>query len=284
MALGSLLEQAGLDDALIKKALKDQYHVVEDIPFLKPNGWMRSSKFPTVCPREEVLCSRLKKNRTWKINTDLKLIFDHGHALHARLQDHILPDIGVLRGKWICNTCGTMHEGMVGEDAPVTSWAVARPETCQSCMSSDSDFRFHEVKFCDDEHRISGHCDGFLDIPPLPGLGVLEAKSIKPGWQIQNTPKLEHAIQLQTYMWLTDTQWGIVLYWIKGDNGLGALVEHFVERDEDTIDGIKTTLKSIWEGVGGGAYPDRICPDDKCPRAKGCPVVKECFSSETNEF
>jgi hypothetical protein len=285
MALGSLLEQAGLDDSLIKKALKEQYHVVEDIPFLKPNSWMRSSKFPTVCPREEVICTRIKKKREWKISTDLKLIFDHGHALHARLQDHILPDIGVLRGKWICNGCGTMQGGPVpDDDSPVSSWAIARPDECESCGVLGTDFRFHEVKFYNDEHRISGHNDGFLEIDPLPGLGVLEGKSIKPGWQIQNTPKLEHAIQLQTYLWLTDLQWGIILYWIKGENGLGALVEHFVERDEETIDGIKATLKSIWTGVNGGAYPDRICPDNKCPRAKACPVVKECFSSETDEF
>jgi hypothetical protein len=278
-----LLDDAGLDDAFITKALKEKFKVTEDIPYLKPTSWMRSSKFPTICPREEVICTRIKKERTWAISTDLKLIFEHGHGLHARLQDHILPEVGMLQGKWICNGCGLLQGGPVpDDDSPVESWAIDRPENCEECYATD--FRYHEVKFYDEEHRISGHCDGFLNIPPLPGLGILEGKSIGPGWQIQNVPKMEHVIQVQTYMWLTGLQWGIILYWIKGNPGMSGIVEHFVERDENSIDAVKANLRSIWDGVDGGPMPGRICPKKDCPRAKKCSVSKECFSEDHNEF
>lgn len=279
----SLLDWAGLDDNLIKTKLKEEYKKTEPVYPLKPDSWVRSSKFPMMCPREEVICTRLQKQREFVISTDLSLIFQHGHGLHARLQDHILPSLGILHGKWICNMCGTMQGGPVpDDDSPVDSWATDRPDSCEECYAAD--FRYHEVKFYNEEHRISGHCDGFLSLPPLPGLGILEGKSIGPGWQIENVPKLEHVIQVHEYMWLTGLQWGIILYWIKGVNGLGGLVEHFIDRDEETIDQIKLNLKSIWDGVGGGALPDKICPKQDCPRAKKCDVAKECFSEAFNDF
>jgi hypothetical protein len=84
-------------------------------------------------------------------------------------------------------------------------------------------------------------------------------------------------------MWLADLQWGIILYWQKGENGVNALVEHFVERDEDTIDNIKSTLKSIWGGVAGGDLPIRVCEKYDCKRSKGCVVRDKCFGKLENE-
>lgn len=275
MSIGGLVEIAARSGASLKKLLKDNYKVVEDIPYLMSDSWIRSSGFPSICPREEVLCATNKVPRTWAISADLNLIFQHGHGLHHQLQNDIMPAIGVLRGKWVCLGCGVMHGGPVPEGVRVEEWAEARPDECPDCSSSE--FTFHEAHLIDEEHRISGHCDGFLIMEGVPGMGILEGKSIKAGWEVQNVPKLDHVIQLQTYMWLADLQWGIILYWQKGENGLNALIEHFVERDEDTIDNIKSTLRSIWDGVDGGPVPDRICETYECKRAKGCAVKDACF-------
>jgi len=275
MGLGSLVENALKSGASLKKLIKEDYAVVEDIPYLVKDSWVRSSGFPMLCPREEVLCSTHKVERTWEINADLNLIFQHGHGLHHQLQNEILPSVGVLRGKWVCQGCGAMHGGPVDPKARVETWAEPKPEGCPDC--SGKEFLFHEVKMFNEDHRVSGHCDGFLELDGVPGMGIVEGKSIGQGWQVQNVPKLDHVIQLQTYLWLADLQWGIILYWQKGVNGVGALIEHFVERDEDTIDNIKATLKSIWNGVETGELPDKVCETSTCKRAKSCAVRNQCF-------
>lgn len=275
MGLGDLVEKALRSGTSIKKLLKEEYKVVEDIPFLENNSWIRASGFPALCPREEVLCSTLKVHRTWEISADLNLIFQHGHGLHHQLQNDILPELGILRGKWICQSCGAMDGGPVDPNVRVETWATARPDKCANCTGEE--FRFHEVKMFDEDHRISGHCDGFLVLNGLPGMGILEGKSIKSGWQVQNVPKLDHVIQLQTYLWLADLKWGIILYWQKGENGVNAFIEHLVERDEGTIQNIKSTLKSIWNGVDGGPLPEKVCETYDCKRAKSCPVRDACF-------
>ena len=135
-----------------------------------------------------------------------------------------------------------------------------------------------EVEFFDHNIRLKGHTDGFLALPGFSKMGVLEAKSIKPGWTIKNVPKLEHAIQLHEYFLLTGLEWGVILYWIKGENGLDAFVEHFVERDEDTIARIKANVRGIRSGIMGGPLPDRVCASADCPRAQSCVVSDPCFA------
>lgn len=266
----------------LKKLIREKYTVVEEVPWLTRRSWIRASGFSMLCPREEVLCSIGKVKRERRISPDLNLIFQHGHALHARLQDHILPAVGVLRGKWICVGCGTMYGGHVEDGVPTEEWAVARPSEPCSCGSEK--YNFNEVRFVNEEYRIAGHTDGFLSLPEYhPGLGVLEAKTIATSWQISNVPKLEHDIQAQVYMWLSGCEWGVILYWVKSENGLGGLVEHFIERDEGTIDRIKAVLRSIWEGIETENLPDRICASDDCKRAKACAVKNICFSMDSGE-
>jgi hypothetical protein len=276
-----LVEIAARSGASLKLLIKEDYKTVEDVPFLLADSWIRSSGFPSLCPREEVLCANDKVPRTWEISADLNLIFQHGHGLHHQLQNEIMPAIGVIRGKWVCLGCGGMHGGEADRTVRVETWAEERPASCPGCESTA--FTFHEVQMLNDEYRISGHCDGFLEMEGVPGMGILEGKSIMAGWEVQNVPKLDHVIQLQTYMWLADLQWGIILYWQKGENGIRCLIEHFVERDEDTIDNIKSTLKSIWDGVDGGDLPEKLCEKYGCKRAKSCVVRDKCFGKLTDE-
>src|SRR6202035_532691 len=98
-------------------------------------------------------------------------------------------------------------------------------------------FQYVEHHFINDEHKITGHPDGFLVLPGLAGMGVLDAKSAggKSAWEIKSAPNIGLVIQAQLYLWFTGCQWSKILYWVKAENGLEALVEHHVERDDDTI-------------------------------------------------
>lgn len=279
----TLTESITVARGTIKDLIKERFGIEEDVPPLRREDYLRSSGFPMVCPREEVICTLSGKVRKNRISPDLHLIFEHGHGLHSRLQDNILPAIGVMRGKWICNGCGVMQGGVEAgapEDwsRPIEEWAIPYPDECEDCESTS--FRFHEIDLISEEYQITGHCDGFLELPGAPGLGILEGKSIGPGWTVVDAPKLDHVIQLHIYMWLTGLQWGVILYWQKGENGVHAFIEHIVERDEDTIDSIKTQLKSVWDGIDTGKLPERICSTQACPRAKECSSAKECFKLE----
>jgi hypothetical protein len=274
MALGSLV-QAAASSTSLKKIIQAQLASVEDVAFLTAESWVRASSFPEICPREEVLCSIQKVGRKREVSADLALIFEHGKALHNQLQNSVLPAISLLLGNWSCLRCGA-HCGRK-TDEPVEQWAVPRPERCTHCEGTQ--FHYHECRLESREYQIQGHPDGFLRIPGLPGLGILEAKSIssKGAWEVRNVPNLNHVIQAHIYMWLAGLQWAKVLYWDKGSHGLNALVEHTIECDDETVDRIKTTLRELWAGIRTGSLPERVCADADAPRARSCAVRKPCF-------
>lgn len=277
MIPASALVRNAASSTSLKKIIAEFMEEVEQVPWLESESWLRASGLSEICPREEVLCSLDKVPRQKKISSDLKMIFEHGKALHNQLQNSVLPQIGVILGSWSCTECGQRFGTKT--DGPVDSWAVKRPDRC-SCSSTS--FLYHEVFYGNKEYRIGGHPDGFLSIAGLEGLGILEAKSISPNgaWEIKNVPKLEHAIQAQIYMWLTGLTWTKILYWDKGTNGMNALTEHTMERDEETIETIKGLVREIQEGMAGGPLPERICVSKEAPRACTCAVAGPCFAKE----
>ncbi len=277
MALGSLV-QAGTGQTSLKKILQGNMASVETVAFLTAESWVRASSFPDLCPREEVLCSIRKVERKREISSDLALILEHGKALHHQLQNSILPSVGMLYGEWSCLRCGLRHgKKPEGPDRhAVTTWAIVRPERC-SCGSSR--FQYYETLFESLEYKIQGHPDGFLYIHGMPGLGILEAKSIsqRGAWEVRNTANLSHVIQAHIYMWLSDLKWAKVVYWDKGSPGMSALLEHTIEREDDVLDRIKKTLSELWAGIKTGRLPDRICQRPDAPRACKCVVQAPCF-------
>ena len=307
MALGNLVAQA-VSSTNLRKILQTRYALVEEVApltaeswmrgskfltglgiftasSLASESWMRGSKFPEICPREEVLVSVAKLTRKREINPDFYLTLEIGKALHHQLQNSILPGAGVLMGEWECCRCGA-HYGIMKRDKPIEQYAVKRPDQCSRCEQTDAGFRFHEYSFRNEEYRIEGHPDGVLCIPGMNGLGLLEAKSIsaKGAWEIRNVPKMDHVIQSHIYMWFTGLTWTKIVYWDKATFGMSALVEHTVERDEETIDRIKGTLLTLWKGIESGVAPaTRVCANAEAPRAKDCVVCQPCFESPAEE-
>jgi len=282
MALGALAEIiTSANSGSLKALIRESYATVEEVSWLTVDSMVRGSKFPEICPREEVLISVNELVRKREISADLFLILEAGKALHYQLQNSILPRLGVLLGEWQCEGCGTKYGQKDEEALKVDQYAIKCPYQCEQCGSSD--FKFNEYSFVNKEYRITGHPDGFLAIQGIEGLGVLEAKSIseRGGWEVRNVPRLDHAVQAHIYMWMTDLKWAKVLYWDKAAVGESSLIEHTLERDEDTISEIKKTLMDLWEGIRTKKAPRyRICAGSDAPRAEKCAVGKECFSEE----
>lgn len=268
----------------LKQLLEAGFREEQVVPPPTADSYFRVSKISSVCAREEVLCAQHEVTRRETLDAKTLLIFLHGTSLHWGLQNIALPAIDVLYGIWKCMSCGTTH-GSVEKGKPLNETVSLRPTKCAKCGSSaaqrgDQVFQYVEHHFVNDEHRIMGHPDGFLQLPGLPGMGILEAKSIggKNAWEVKKAPNIGHVIQAQIYMWFSGLKWARVLYWAKGENGLEALAEHHVERDDDTITNVLGTIGSIRSGIKSGILPERICATDDCPRANMCAVTKKCFA------
>lgn len=268
--------------SLIRSALPEE----RSKPPLTKDDWIRVSGLAMLCAREEVLASRLGITRPDNIDADLMVIFEHGHGLHWDLQNRILPLTQTLYGRWLCGSCGTYHGGEAEWEAPVKGFVesqILRPNTCPNCgapMTSDNSL-YYEQWIKDPKYRLAGHPDGFLRLAGMPGLGVLEVKSISPrgAYEVRNCAKLDHVVQAQCYMWMTKCRWGKVLYWDKGTVGMKGLIEHTIEYDEDHVEAIQNLVRDIWTGVEDeeSKLPERICASPDCKRADECHCVEACF-------
>jgi hypothetical protein len=259
----------------IKRIVNEQYTRKRMKASLLEQGRVHVSSLGDLCPRQEVIAARTKTPRPDEVDVDLNLTFAHGHGMHWALQNEVMPSLGeVFVGQWHCKMCGR-NQGGWGDLIP-------RPKQCEVCeQPGEKCMEYFELRFENTEHRISGYTDGFLEIPGADGYGVLEGKSISDfrAKDVRDVPDMSHVIQLQTYLWMTDLKWGVILYWNKG-SFRNPLIEHYVERDEDTVEQIKLTLKDLWSGIETGVLPARICTSPDCKRAEGCPLVKQCFACE----
>jgi hypothetical protein len=281
MSLGALIE-AVVSSTSLRKIIEVGCATVEDVAPLAADSWMRASSLPNICPREEVFVSINKLVRKREIDGDTFVNFAVGKGIHSELQNSILPLTDVLLGEWECSRCGA-HYGIQKPGQRVSEYAIKRPIGCIRCEDPNQTFRFHEYSLTNSQYKLTGHPDGILSIPGITGLGVLEAKSISPkgGWEVAHTPKLDHALQAHIYMWMLDLTWAKILYWDKGIYGLAGIIEHTIERDDDTIEALKGVLTELWDGLRLQRPPtSRICAHAEAPRAKGCVAVIPCFAEE----
>jgi hypothetical protein len=279
MALGDVVAANAATQGSLKQLIRLRLVEENKVSWLgtEQRDRLRVSELADLCPREEVLAASLKHMRHRTVDADLSMIFAHGTALHWVLQNQVLAETGALVGIWRCIGCAKEYGKL---EVPFSaSVLVHRPEKCE-CGSDE--FLYREQFFYDKEYNIGGHPDGFLVLPGFPGKGIVEAKSIssKGAWEVRQTPNMGHAIQAHCYMWLTGCQWAKILYWDKGGHGTTALVEHTLERDEETIESIKTTIRTIWNGIKTEIPPERICTTPSCPRASKCSLKTVCFEEK----
>lgn len=279
MSLANVLRDATGSGSILKVISETFVRDAEKPPLDPLAGYLRASSIPSLCAREEVLCTLRNVVRADKVDLGLNLTFLHGTSLHWGVQNELLGPAGVLYGTWKCNGCLKLY----GEHIPgarVEDWSSVRPKVCIHCDKTD--FTYVEHKFVDHGLRLTGHSDGFLVLPGLPGMGVLEVKSIgeRGGREIKQAPQIGHIVQTHVYMMFTGFKWGKILYWIKSETGVNSLVEHHIDRDEETINLVRDLVRSVWSGMEAKTLPNRICANSTCSRAKACQVSRLCFADE----
>ena len=281
MSLGTLVKEVtGLQS--IKGLMVKSYKEERKTPPLKweDDSFVRASGFADMCPRAAVIASLNDIITTDKTNSELLLIFAHGTALHWILQNNVMPKIGILLGEWICLSCGKLY-GKPEGTKPLLDTIVKQPEKCTTVGCKSVEFYYKELHFKDNEYRIAGHPDGFLEIQGMPGLGIFEAKSCSglSSMKVQKNPYMSHIAQVNIYFLLTGLKWAKILYWNKEENGINAFTEHTIYRDEEMIDLIKEQLTKLWQGIKTKTVPEReICDAIDCSRAKLCNVKDICFN------
>jgi hypothetical protein len=291
----------------LKEKIEDLASVSEPVyPLKYGERLFRSSAFATLCPREEVLAALGNVIRKNKNDSSAMFNLALGTGVHQAFQSEMLPRLGLLLGSWKCENSCEFHQkdgkfsythawqtrtvvdtinvnlGPGPEEPNLIVELSLKPEKCVLCGGSV--FQYTEQFFKNKAFGITAHPDGFIKNPWVQNptdddIGVLELKTIgKTGSkEVKNAPKFEHIIQVQIYMWLTGLKWAVILYWDKSIYGTDGLIEHKIERDEDSIEAIKKTIAEVWMGIETGVLPARICSTETCSRASDCSLAKQCF-------
>lgn len=207
----------------------------------------------------------------------LQLIFDEGHAIHAKWQRYF-QEMGVLYGRFTCTSCSfTMFD--IG------------PTTCPNCNRDTVEYR--EVTLVDDSLRIAGHTDGWIK-----GIGndtLIEIKSIGPGtirsespgliydangdfmeaWKNINRPFSSHILQGQVYLELMkrmghDVNEIVFIYELKANQ---AYKEFTVKADYELVRHVFDGAKFVVDSVESNTEPD--CTNNPGGTCKQCDPYKE---------
>ena len=277
----------------------------------------RMSGLEKLCPRMHVLALRdgippesLDAEKRWILGT--------GTAFHRQFQEDYLQTLGdVFQGWWRCRRCGSMHHGEKLEGMLPYGW-IPKPKLCMGPVchklgeQEHCDFEYVELGFWNDEHRISGHCDGVL-VWAEDDIELLELKTINErGFtyvdpMLGGKPKSGHVIQCHGYLWGaegTGAERVRVVYIKKSYEAMAqVLCEHVVKKRPEHIESIKKMLKDSAEGVqqvveylrlkleaeGEGLeappespVPDRLteCGKRSDSRARYCPAKSACFKKK----
>lgn len=274
MVLATIVEEHLAQPDNLRSLILSSYCEQRQVPPLGPDSFLRASEFGSICPREEVIVSRknLTRKRDRAANDMLQML--QGSGLHWAIQNILLPQVCDFLGVWRCISCGKTY----GDGTNVPHSLRSRP---LSCTCGTQEFLYREIVIKNEDFRISGHPDGFLILEGYPGVGIIEIKTIGAGWEVKQCPLMEHVIQIQIYLWLTNLEWGKILYWDKKVQGEDSIIEHHVVRDPDTIEELKEQARSIWTGLDASKrLPDRVCANSQAPRAKKCSVTEPCFANE----
>ena len=275
----SLVPNTRLLDSLMKTM-----ESVKHKPVPMKGDYQRSSNLSRVCPREIQLQKRLNVSAEAIVDAKLSWIFNTGHAIHHQFQEVYLQTLGdVFQGWWGSNDGEDLQVGEELNDSLKNKW-IAKPK-------DGKDYHYVELEFCNEEYRLTGHCDGVLvwgeddvEIFELKTISSRGFKTVDPNEM--GSPKPEHVLQVNAYMWLTGLERARIVYVNKDMNTMlpKAICEHVIDRDESVISEIKELLKKCINA--SDSEPSRNealyekhsdCKTKSSYRAKDCAFRTECF-------
>lgn len=249
--------------------------------------WIRVSSIGSMCPREEVLCSKNNVIRERSFDGDAGLNFGLGNAIHWLFQNRALAPTGRLIGSWRCTWCGETYGSQATQLVP-------RPDRCIRCGAIAGEaprsggrpsVEIHPLAFLyveefvgNEEYRIGGHPDGFMSSSEEPILLEFKSANDRNFFKYKDTPDFVHVIQSQIYLWLTGLKRAKIIYLNKNGSKDNFLREHDLLYDAEVVERVQAAVRSVRDGIGGGLVPARtVCADPSCQRAIGCKVRDICF-------
>lgn len=243
------------------------------------------------CPREYALTDLTHKKRPDEfISTALQTTFDNGSEIQARLNNDWLTDVMV--GDWQCGSCGD------------TAKLCKKPK--MSCGKSGirCNWQYEEHRIVSPVSGISCGIDAMIDINKT-RLKMVEVKTMaQDAFKTLAAPKAEHRIRTRLYMRcareaglsdIINTDSAKVLYISRGygvkatplplpigrmDAPFSPFKEFDVKANDESLDDLVELATQVKTFRETGLMPSGVCKNYACERAKGCPVVKECFSGK----
>lgn len=229
------------------------------------------------CRRASYFLLRGHKRVSEKPALQLQLIFDEGHAIHAKWQGYF-QEMGVLHGNFKCLSCEKK------------TWGTS-PTTCEHCGFHNLEYA--EVTLFDDSLRIKGHTDGWLK-----GLGddcLIEIKSVGPGtirseapdlmysangdfmeaWKNIRRPFSTHILQGQMYLELMKRMGNpideiVFLYELKANQ---SYKEFTIKADFEFVRHVFDNAQKVVDAVEANKEPD--CNNNPGGTCKQCSPYKE---------
>ena len=220
----------------------------------------------------------------------LYMEFRTGHALHRGAQFQ-LGVIGKLWGKWECTSCKIVRSGYMPRAmfADVKGNPTPDAAPCIRChgqnLRNDIPWDYIEPSVPDNKWGITGHTDGILHINRGGSLVkvLLEIKSIsEAGYteKLGQLPKSDHVEQASMYAHLFGVDYIQFIYISK--NATRNWKEYLVELDRRAVDVNLKKIDAVNKARKTKELPlfARVCESIHDPKARGCPVVEECFGEK----
>ena len=217
--------------------------------------------------------------------------FRIGSDAHRNVQFD-LGVTGKLWGKWRCPRCRwTSTEGWMPR-----AWYPAKgggqvldAAPCVACKGrnkrEDVPWLYVEPGVTHWGYGIIGHYDGDLRVTRGDQFWrmLLEIKSINEAGYLEKygaLPKPEHVLQASVYAWLGGFSWICFIYVCK--NQVHKWKEIIVPVDTEAISEVVGKLEAIKWARENRQLPiaARVCEDIRCKRARGCPLVYQCWGEE----
>lgn len=208
----------------------------------------------------------------------LQFKFDLGHAIHDIIQRYYW-ECGMLEGEFACIKCDK-------------TFYARSPDACPFRKSHRrSHLKFKEVVLKNEEHRISGRCDGYVWVEiAKKGDDVTEEKHLQDIKSISNRmptdpeqswcfedleergPKPDHIVQLCLYMWMSGIHKGHLLYVGKATEQIKSF---YVDYDYAVIEPYLQEIKGIIEMAEKLKAGEKVQLPPPCSK-KDCPCETIC--------
>ena len=109
-----------------------------------------------------------------------------------------------------------------------------------------------EVPIRNDEYEIKGHTDGIIKIGEVEGILEIKSMNVNTFYSLYS-PKEDHLIQVNVYMFCTGISRGCLLYECKDNQ---ELKEFFVKQEANILDPILEKIKYVQICIRQGKEPE----------------------------